>query len=247
MSIHYSVIIPIKNEEENITDLIDELEPVMKKLGHPWELLCIDDGSSDSSLSILLRLCKEKNYLRVISFSKNYGQSSAFAAGFSLARGEFVITLDGDGQNDPADIPKLTAAIPDCDMVVGWRIHRKDTWKKRLTSKCSNFIRSRVCKDGMHDTGCSLKVYRKSALQKIKLYNGMHRFLPALFIIEGFRVREVPVNHRPRSKGVTKYHFFNRSIGPFLDLFAVWWMRRRSLKYKIREDVFSSLGGSQSC
>lgn len=236
-SLHYSVVIPIKNEEENILELVAELEPVMGKLQEPWELICIDDGSTDRSLLILQDLCKEKPYIRVLSFTRNFGQSAAFAAGFEAARGELIITLDGDLQNDPTDIPKLTAAAVDCDLVVGWRINRKDPFRKRIISKISNWIRSRLCRDGVHDTGCSLKVYRKEALRKIKMFQGMHRFLPALFLIEGLLVKEVAVNHRDRSKGQTKYHFFNRSIGPIVDMFAVWWMRRRALKHQIREEI----------
>ncbi|NGX61907.1 MAG: Undecaprenyl-phosphate 4-deoxy-4-formamido-L-arabinose transferase [Chlamydiae bacterium] len=235
-TIRYSIVIPIKNEEENITPLIEEIEPVMKGLGLPWELICIDDGSTDRSLHILQNLCREKPYLRVLSFSRNFGQSAAFSAGFSVARGELVITLDGDRQNDPADIPRLTAAMPEHDLVVGWRVERKDPLRKKIVSKFSNWIRSSLCQDGIHDTGCSLKVYRKEALDKIKMYHGMHRFLPALFLIEGFRVKEIPVNHRKRAKGETKYHFFNRSLGPIYDLFVVRWMRKRALHPIIREE-----------
>ncbi len=236
-SIDYSVVIPIKNEEENIQELIEEVESVMSPIGKSWELLCIDDGSTDNSLLLLKNLCKNKPYQRILVFPKNFGQSSAFAAGFEAARGEFVITLDGDRQNDPTDIPALMTAIEDADLVVGWRIHRRDPWQKRWISKLSNKVRSRVCKDGMHDTGCSLKIYRRSSLQKIKMNKGMHRFLPALFLIEGFRIKEVPVKHRERTKGKTKYHFFNRSIGPLFDLFAVWWMRRRALQHTICEEI----------
>lgn len=233
----YSVIVPIKNEEENIAELIDEIEPVMKTMGHHWELICIDDGSTDRSLLILQNLCRTKPFLRVLAFTRNFGQSSAFAAGFEAARGEFIITLDGDRQNDPADIPKLTAAIADADLVVGWRVNRRDPLSKRLTSKLSNFVRSRLCRDGVHDTGCSLKVYRKSALVKIKLFHGMHRFLPALFIMEGFRVKEIPVTHRERAKGKTKYNFLNRSLGPIIDMFVVRWMRHHRLRHQIREEI----------
>lgn len=235
--IETSVIIPIKNEEENIITLIDELERVMEGLGRPWELICIDDGSTDQSLAILEKLCKEKPYIRVLAFAKNYGQTSAFAAGFANALGEFIITLDGDGQNDPADIPKLTAAIADADMVIGWRVNRKDSWQKRIISKIANTIRSRLCHDEMHDTGCSLKIYRKEALNKIKLFDGMHRFLPALFKIENLHIKEIPVNHRERTKGVTKYHFFNRSLKPFIDLFVVRWMGKHSLHYEVKEQI----------
>lgn len=233
--VYYSLVIPIHNEEENIAEVIAEVEPVMEKLQQPWELICVDDGSTDQSLLILQDLCKDKPYLNILSFTRNFGQSSAFAAGFEAARGIFVITLDGDGQNDPADIPTLTEAIEDYDLVVGWRVHRKDPWTKRVTSRLSNWVRSRMCQDQMHDTGCSLKIYRKEALQKIKMYKGMHRFLPALFSIEGFRIKEIPVKHRKRRGGVTKYHFFNRSLGPIVDMFMVRWMRKRTLRHEIRK------------
>lgn len=233
----YSVVIPIKNEEENICRLVEEVESVMDPLGKPWELICIDDGSTDDSLNILKGLCGGKTLLRVLSFTKNFGQSSAFDAGFKAARGRFIITLDGDLQNDPQDIPKLLKEIVDCDLVVGWRKDRQDPLQKKLISRFSNFIRSRLCDDGIHDTGCSLKVYRKEVLQKIKMYSGMHRFLPALFKIEGLSVKEVVVNHRKRLKGFTKYNFFNRLIGPIVDMLAVRWMRSRHLKYTIREEI----------
>lgn len=237
----YSIVIPIKDEEENIVDLLSEIEPVMQTLGQPWELICIDDGSTDQSLHILQNLCKQKPYLRLLVFTRNFGQSAAFAAGFEAARGEWIITLDGDRQNDPRDIPKLTAAMQGCDLVVGWRVNRRDPWQKRAISRLSNWVRSRLCQDGIHDTGCSLKVYRREALKKIKMYKGMHRFLPALFKIEGFRVKEVPVNHRERSKGVTKYRFFNRLIGPIVDMFVVKWMRHRALRHQIREEISREL------
>lgn len=235
--IHTSVIIPIKDEEENISSLIEELEPIMEQLGKPWELICIDDGSTDQSRAILYKLCQQKPYMRVLTFTQNYGQTSAFAAGFKTALGQIIITMDGDGQNDPTDIPKLTAAIIDADMVIGWRVNRKDPWQKRFVSRIANYIRSRVCCDGMHDTGCSLKVYRKEALEKIKLFDGMHRFLPALFKIENLRIKEIPVNHRERTKGVTKYHFFNRSLKPLIDLFVVRWMRSHYLDYQVKEQI----------
>ena len=230
----YSVVIPVKDEDKNIKDLVEELQPVMTALQSPWELIYVDDGSSDGSSAILQKLEQEKPYLRLVSFDQNYGQSSAFDAGFKAAEGEFVITLDGDRQNDPADIPKLVKAVDGYDLVCGQRVNRRDPFHKRWISKLANAVRSRICQDGMDDTGCSLKIYRTECLQQIKMYNGMHRFLPALFQIEGFRCHQVPVNHRPRQEGETKYRFINRSIQPFLDMFAVWWMRNRHLNYKIK-------------
>ncbi len=232
-SITYSVIIPFKDEEKNILPLFEELAPVMEKLASPWELIAIDDGSKDNTLSLLLGLSKQKKEVRVVSFTRNFGQSSAFAAGFEAARGEYIITLDGDGQNDPADIPHLVKEKEKADLICGWRQNRIDPWQKKIISFISNSIRSRLCQDNVHDTGCSLKLFRKGALEKIKLYHGMHRFFPALFQIEGFSVKEIAVNHRPRTKGKSKYHLFNRAIAPIADMFVVLWMRRRQLRYEI--------------
>lgn len=237
MAVNYSIILPIKDEEENIADLVKEIEDVMLKIAEPWEMICVDDGSTDRSLEILQGLAQERPYMRLLIFDGNFGQSSAFDAGFRLAEGEFLITLDADGQNDPADIPKLLKLIPEADLVCGWRVDRKDTWSKKITSFLANKIRGRLAQDGVHDTGCSLKVYRKKCFDNIKLYHGMHRFLPALFVIEGFRVKECPVNHRERQGGVSKYHFFNRSLAPFIDMLVVVWMRRRHLCYKVSKDI----------
>ncbi len=236
MSLKYSVVIPLNNEEENIIDLVNELEPVMMALNEPWELICIEDGSSDGTLEVLNKLTKEKKYIETLVFTKNFGQSSAFDAGFKAAKGEFVITLDGDRQNDPADIPKLLTCMDQADLVCGHRVNRKDPLSKKITSRLANAVRGLLCEDGVNDTGCSLKVYRSSCLKKIKMFNGMHRFLPALFKIEGFRIKEVPVNHRERTKGVTKYNFFNRSFNTISDMLAVRWMRKRHLHYTIDQD-----------
>jgi len=232
----YSVVIPLKDEESNIEDLIKELEPVMESIQQPWELLCIDDGSTDNTLNILQKLQKSRPHMHIISFLRNYGQSSAFDAGFNAAQGEFVITMDGDRQNDPRDIPKLIGSINGFDMVCGQRINRKDPWNKKVISKLANAIRSRVCDDGVTDTGCSLKLYRKKCLQKIALFEGMHRFLPALFLIHGFSIGQVPVNHRERVKGKTKYNLFNRSFNTVVDMWAVHWMKKRHLSYQEKKN-----------
>ncbi len=233
--IAYSILIPLKDEEGNIRDLVAEIEPVMHGLGKPWELICIDDGSKDRTRSILQELAINRPHLRVIPFRRNFGQSSAFAAGFDLAKGEFVITLDGDRQNDPTDIPKLLGETADCDMICGSRRKRRDSWWRRFVSKSANSVRRWACRDGMVDNNCSLKIYRASCLRKIKMFEGMHRFLPALFKMEGFRVKEIPVNHRERVQGKSKYNMLNRGANTILDLLAVVWMRKRSIRYEIEE------------
>lgn len=229
-----SLVIPIHNEQENLSPLLKEIHQALGKLDIQWEILAVDDGSTDQSLKVLRSLQPTYPNLRILTFDKNYGQSSAFSAGFEHAKGRYILTLDGDGQNDPADIPNLYQRAHEADLIVGWRKNRQDTLSKKLTSRAANAVRSRFCQDHIHDTGCSLKLMRAEALKKIKIYKGLHRFLPALFKIEGFSVIEVPVNHRPRNKGSTKYHFLNRSIGPFLDMLAVRWMINRQLKHQIK-------------
>jgi glycosyltransferase involved in cell wall biosynthesis len=237
MTIKYSIVVPLKDEEGNIRPLVHEVEEVMSKLGAPWEMVCIDDGSTDKTLEILEEMKKTKPFLRTLVFTRNFGQSSAFDAGFRNARGEFIITMDGDRQNDPTDIPKLIELSSNNDLICGIRRKRKDNLVKRFVSFLANSIRSRVCNDGIQDTGCSLKLYRRTCFDKIKMFNGMHRFLPALFQIEGFRVNEVLVNHRERTSGKTKYNFFNRSFNTIADMFAVRWMKKRHLNYQIKKDT----------
>lgn len=237
MTVTYSVVIPLKNEEDNIVELVEELEPIMDKINQPWELICIDDGSTDQTLAKLTELASQRKFLRILAFKYNCGQSCAFDAGFRSAKGEWVITLDGDRQNDPHDIPKLIQASFDCDLVCGQRVNRKDTLVKRVTSRLANSIRSRFCHDNIQDTGCSLKLYRRSCLQNIKMYKGMHRFLPALFKIEQYKVKEVPVNHRERVRGQTKYNFLNRSFNTIADMLAVRWMWKRRLNYQIDKEI----------
>ncbi|MCB1134795.1 MAG: glycosyltransferase family 2 protein [Chlamydiia bacterium] len=232
--VEYSIVVPVKDEVDNIVPLVTEIEKAMAPYANNWELIYVDDGSSDGSLGLLQSLAGTHPFLRVLAFDRNYGQSSAFDAGFRHARGRFVISLDGDGQNDPSDIPLLISAADKADLVCGQRVQRKDSFSKRWVSKLSNIVRSRLCQDGVKDTGCSLKLYRKEALDRIKLFDGMHRFLPALFLNEGLRILTVPVKHRPRERGKTKYGFFNRNINAVMDMFAVMWMRRRSLHYRFR-------------
>ena len=229
-SVTLSVVIPVKNEEENIQHLCEELFSVLKEIDEPFEVVIVDDGSTDGTLPLLEKLSSQSKELRFLSFDKNYGQTAAFLAGFRAAMGEWVITLDGDGQNDPHDIPKLLTLRNEADLVVGRRKKRKDSLSKRVISRVANAVRSRLCDDGVDDTGCSLKLFRKSALQQIKLFRGMHRFFPALFRMEGFRVLQVDVNHRPRLKGKSNYNIFNRSLNPIIDLLAVWWMRKRKVE-----------------
>ncbi len=237
----YSVVIPIYNEADNIVPLVEELEWVMHIYNTQWEAIFVDDGSNDATQQILSDLVASKPHIRYLRLKKNYGQTSAFAAGVRAARGSWIISLDGDGQNDPRDIPLL---IDTChqlpmgyDLVCGKRRLRQDPWYKKIISKVANGVRKKVLADQIQDTGCSLKLYRRSCLQQIPLFHGMHRFLPALFQIDGFCTKEVAVHHRERRRGKSKYHLFNRGISLFFDMLAVAWMRKRRLRYEIEKEL----------
>lgn len=230
-----SVVIPIYNEAENIFLLTEELTAVLPKLKKPWEVIFVDDGSTDASLRALEAVSDRWASVRVIGFENNRGQTAAFAAGFSRARGEIIITMDGDLQNDPADIPKLLEKIGTCDLVCGRRQKRNDGFVRRLSSRIANRIRNRFLGDGISDVGCSLKSFRREYVEKLKLYNGMHRFFPALVQMEGGRIVEIPVNHRPRKYGRAKYNIGNRAVRAFVDLLAVCWMKKRHLSLNIKE------------
>lgn len=236
----YSIVIPIYNEADNIIPLVEEIEWVMHSYAGTWEIIFVDDGSTDDSSVILQHLSQSKPAIRCLRFKKNYGQTSAFVAGVRASRGTWVISLDGDGQNDPRDIPLLIDAclsgqIP-YDLVCGKRLQRQDPWYKRLISKIANGVRKRVLDDQIEDTGCSLKMYRRTCLNEIPFFHGMHRFLPALFQIEGFQTKEINVTHRPRRKGTSKYNLFNRGTSLFFDMLAVAWMRKRRLRYEVERE-----------
>lgn len=233
--IDISLVIPVYNEEESLPFLMAEIDDAMASHKN-YEVIFVDDGSTDGSLSILLRLKEKYTRVRVIKLKGRYGQTSAMEAGFKKAKGRIVVTIDADLQNDPADIDKLLNELDGCDIVIGWRAERKDTWLKRLSSKIANLARNRITNEDIKDIGCTLKVYKRDFLDKVKLYNGMHRFLPTLLKIEGARVKEVKVNHRPRRYGRSKYNIRNRLFSSIHDLMAVRWMKRRRLTYEIEEE-----------
>jgi glycosyltransferase involved in cell wall biosynthesis len=230
-----SVVIPVYNEEKNLSILIPHIVDVLKPLDKKFEILLIDDGSTDKSLDIIKELCSKFMEVRYIKFIKNAGQSAAFDAGFRNALGETVVTLDADLQNDPNDIPKLLSFIPEYDVVCGWRAERNDSLIKKISSWVGNTIRNFMTNENIHDTGCSLKAYKNDWLKEIKLYRGMHRFLPTLLKMEGARVVEVKVNHNPRKFGKSKYNIRNRMFSGLYDLLAVRWMQKRKLNYEISE------------
>src|SRR5437867_6976677 len=223
-----SVVVPVFNEQENIPILQQELSVALK--GVDYEIIFVDDGSIDRTAE---RIEAAPN-VRVIRFEKNSGQSAAIYAGLKAARGASLVLIDGDLQNDPADIPRLLAEITrGADLVCGYRAQRRDTLVKRLTSWIANAVRSRFTKDGVRDTGCTLKAMRRECVNALVPFKGMHRFIPALIKGAGYRVVELPVNHRPRRFGQSKYGLGNRALRATIDMFGVRWLLARRLNYKL--------------
>lgn len=232
-----SVVFPVFNEAENIPILLGEIRAAMDGQ-QSYEIVAVNDGSSDGSLGVLQRARAEYPNLRVLSLMKNTGQSAALDAGWRAARGHVVVSLDADLQNDPADIPVMLRKLAEenVDMVMGVRVNRQDTQMKKIQSKIGNAVRNWITRDQITDTGCSLKAVRRECIDRVKLYTGMHRFLPTLVRIEGYRAVEMPVNHRPRRFGVSKYGAWNRAFRGLADCFAVRWMSRRAFHYQVREE-----------
>jgi dolichol-phosphate mannosyltransferase len=225
-----SVVVPLFNEEESVPILQSELRAALSGFDH--EIVFVDDGSVDRSVEQI----ETAPNIRVIRFEKNIGQSAAIYAGLQAARGATAVLIDGDLQNDPADIPRLLAEIGrGADVVCGYRMKRKDTVLKRLTSRIANAVRSRFTKDGVRDTGCTLKAMRRECVSTLIPFKGMHRFIPALIKGAGYRLVEIPVNHRPRRFGRSKYGLGNRALRATIDMFGVRWLLARRLNYKIRE------------
>ena len=227
-------MVPVYNERDNLAPLVTEIAAALGA-GASYEIVAVDDGSTDGSLAELQRLKTAHPQLHIVSFARNAGQTAAFAAGFRAARGSVIVTLDADLQNDPADIPALVSALRSggTTAVAGYRVGRRDTAWRRLQSRIANGVRNYLNGETIRDTGCSLKAFRADALRAIPLYGGMHRFLPTLIKLHGGTVSEVPVRHRPRRFGVTKYGMWNRVFRALADAFAVRWMQRRMLRYTI--------------
>jgi glycosyltransferase involved in cell wall biosynthesis len=220
----FSVVVPIYNEEENIVKLDSEVRSVLNTMG-TYEIIYINDGSTDSSLKVLKSLKK----CQIIDLQRNYGQSVAIDAGFKAAKGDFVISMDGDLQNDPADIPSMFKMLEkeNLDVVTGWRKKRKDDAGIKILTRTSRFIRKVLIKDPVHDTGCTLRVYRKAAVKSLDLWGEMHRYILALLRWKGYKIGEMVVNHRPRIHGVTKYGY-NKAMKGFIDLIYIWFISKYS-------------------
>ena len=226
-----SVVVPLFNEEENVPILQAELMAALS--GLDYEIIFVDDGSIDRTVERIAFNAQ----IRLIQFERNAGQSAAIYAGLQSARGGTAVLIDGDLQNDPADIRKLLAEIESgADLACGYRAQRKDTVVKRVTSRIANFVRSRFTKDGVRDTGCTLKAMRRECIGALLPFKGMHRFIPALVKGAGYRLVEVPVNHRPRQFGQSKYGLGNRALRATTDMFGVRWLLSRRLDYKRRSE-----------
>jgi dolichol-phosphate mannosyltransferase len=228
-----SVVVPAYNEEENLRPLTAAIAETLMALGRRYEVLFVDDGSRDGTASVLHDLAAKHPEVRAIHLRRNAGQTAALDAGFKHARGAIVVTLDADLQNDPRDIPALLEKLADYDVVCGIRRRRQDTWWRRVSSSLANGLRRRVLRDDIVDIGCSLRAYKRSCLASLKLYHGMHRFLPVLLQMEGCRIGQTPVSHHPRRHGTSKYNARNRAWRALMDLLAVRWMQRRQLRYEI--------------
>lgn len=246
----YSVIVPVRNEAGNIAPLIAEIRAAMESAGAahaPYEIIYVDDGSDDETAAILREQAGDCPQLRVVRHVAPAGQSAAIMTGAMAAKAPTIITLDGDGQNDPADIGKLLAAFegaPDRDLllVAGLRTRRRDPWLKRASSRVANAVRAALLGDGTEDTGCGLKVFSRRAFHSMPGFDHMHRFLPILMIRQGGRVLSVPVNHRPRRQGATKYGVLDRLGVGIVDLFGVMWLKRRALKPEIQPETDKDQG-----
>ncbi|TAN43038.1 MAG: glycosyltransferase [Nitrospirae bacterium] len=225
-----SVVIPLYNEEENVAILYERLREVLDTLASGYEIVFVDDGSTDKTLPLLESFQKKDERVVVLSLRRNFGQTAAFAAGFDFARGEVVVTMDGDLQNDPKDIPKLIEKLKDFDLVSGWRKHRKDTFfTRRLPSIIANWLISKVTGVNLHDYGCSLKAYKRDVVKNLRLYGEMHRFIPAMASWYGVKIAEMETTHHPRLRGKSKYGI-SRTIKVILDLITVKFLQSFSTK-----------------
>jgi glycosyltransferase involved in cell wall biosynthesis len=225
-----SVVLPVFNEEENLAPLVRQIVGVLCPLSRSYELIFVDDASSDGSYAKLRELQKQHPEIRVLRHKINSGESAASLTGFRHARGQIIITLDSDLQNDPTDIPAMLHMLETCDVVCGRRNKREDSWLRRVSSRVANAVRNALLHDEIHDAGCTYRAIRRAAIEiELMPFRGLHRFLPTIWKIHGFRVKEIAVNHRPRFKGQSKYGMWNRLGVGVLDIFALRWYRRRHL------------------
>jgi dolichol-phosphate mannosyltransferase len=226
----YSVVVPFYNEAANAGALLAEIDATMKSLGGRYEVLMVNDGSKDDTGAILARFAADHPECRLLDLSPNRGQAGALYHGLKAAQAPLIITMDGDGQNCPADIPGLRAGLGAADMIVGVRQHRQDSWLRRKISRLANAVRSRILGDGMSDSGCALKVFRKEVVSSFIPIRTLYSFMPAMAVAAGFKVIETPVTHRPRGGGQSSYGLQVFLWRPVLDLLGVWWFSQRRFR-----------------
>ncbi len=230
-----SVILPVYNESEAIVPVLKELAEVLEsRWTSNWEILAVNDGSNDDTAEKILEITAQYPGIRLLNLAQNVGQSGALWMGFREAKSDWLATLDADGQNDPADLPGMWDAIGDADAIFGYRAERKDTWSKKIGSKLANGVRNGILKEEIRDTGCAIKIFKKSLTHRLMPWNGMHRFLGSLFFMQKAKIVQQPVNHRPRSAGTSKYTNWGRLKKTWWDLFAVRWLRSRYVHVKLK-------------
>jgi len=239
-----SVVIPVYNEEENLPLLWEELRGVLEGLGLAVEVIFVDDGSRDGSPEIVRGLREADPRVRLVRLKSHAGETAATDAGLKAALGRWVVVMDADLQNDPADIPTLLGYLDRWDAATGWRQERAhgDDWRRRVASRIANRVRNRLSDETIQDSGCTFRAFRRECLRDLVLYRGLHRFIPTLLTLRGYRVIEVPVNHRPRRFGRSKYGVWDRAFVAFADLLAIRWMKSRLLRYEVAESLGGDLG-----
>ena len=235
---YLSLVIPVYNEEENLERLYAEITEAMKSISADYEVVVTDDASKDRSWEILKKIVEKDSHWRIQRFQENCGETAASAAGMKAARGEIIITLDADLQNDPRDIPKFLEALKNADCVCGSRVHeRADHWLRRISSSIANGVRNKLSDENIADAGCTYRAFKRECLSEVKFFRGAHRFLPTLFRMDGWKVVEIPITPRERFAGESKYGVWNRLFKSFMDLLAIRWMKSRQLRYKIAEKI----------
>ena len=239
-----SVVIPVYNEEASLPPLWSELREVLERLGLAFEVVFVDDGSRDRSAEIIRAFREADRRVRLVRLKANGGETAATDAGFKAAQGRRVVVMDADLQNDPADIPMLLSHLDQWDAVTGWRVDRAagDNLVRRVSSRVANRIRNWVSDETIQDSGCTFRAFRRECLRDLVLYRGLHRFIPTLLRLQGYRVIEVEVNPRPRRFGRSKYGAWSRAFVAFADLLAIRWMKSRLLRYEVAEDLGGALG-----
>ncbi len=233
MEYQFTIIVPIYNEEENLERLEQQLSTYLEIAVKPTCILLVNDGSSDNSLSMIEKICAGNEAFYFISFAQNCGLSAAIKAGFDYADTPLIGYIDSDLQTDPEDFNLLMQDIGEYDLVTGWRADRKDSFVKNMSSLIANGIRKSFTHDGMNDTGCPLKIIKADYAKRIPMFKGLHRFLPAMIMLQNGSVKQVPVRHYPRIAGKAKFHVWNRLLGPFLDCFAYLWMKKKYINYNV--------------